>query len=114
MPTPDDETLIRELEGIYAAIEHDLQRGDLDAIARRLETGYVAIGPDGTAVDREEILAGMRDMIGNLSDIRWPRRITGLVRDGDEVVVTADGEFSGVATGADGAAQRLQHHTRAQ
>ncbi len=114
MRTPDDEALVRELEAVYAAIEAAFQRGDLDAVAARLTPDFVASGPDGSQVARDEILAGFSDMMTHLRDIQWPRTITSVVRSGDDVIVTADGRFSGVATGQDDQPQRLEHQTLAE
>jgi ketosteroid isomerase-like protein len=86
------ETVTHELQGVYDQVSAAFRAKDLDRVMRFIHPDWVGEA-QGQRVTREELQAHVAHQFATLDDIDWPRTISDLRPDGDQVTVRSSGPY---------------------
>ena len=97
-----------ELQANYAAITAAFKKKDIGTIEKFLGKDFSVSNPNGKTSDRASIVKDYKMQMQIMKDVVWTRKITSIVPQGKNFLVTVDGNVTGIVPSKDMKPHRLQ------
>jgi ketosteroid isomerase-like protein len=82
-----------DLEARYRQVTAAFQSKNIAAISNLLMPDYKAVSPSGQAIGRDQVIAGFKQQMSSVQDVKWRRTIVKLTVSGPNATAVVDGDL---------------------